>query len=904
MYIVVQNEQLYTEYVYSPIKNLKIMKKNLLLLLLNIGYLPILLAQITLAGKVTDTKTNEGIAGVPVMVKGTNVHGITDMDGYFEFKVKSLPLTLVCNHLAYETVEQEITTTAKIAIQLELKEVALPVMVVGSKFAQRTSITSAVPIDNITYTDLLSTGQQTLDKMMMYSIPSFNSTQQTISDATAHFDPMDLRGLGPSRTLILINGKRKNPSALVYINDTPGKGEVGVDMKSIPAAAIERIEVLRDGASAQYGSDAIAGVINVILKKDYDITSANLYSGVTLKGDGFHVGANVNTGFKIGEEGYLSATANFYRQHESQRAGTPGEDGLLGVSKDDSIWGTWLAENPNLGARVGQPELTQGNIALNFKAPLTKWLSIYSFGGFTYRATKSYALYRTPYWVPDPHHLLHQEGDYYQGFQPSFESSIFDHNFTLGADGGIGKWKYDLSVTSGSNHVNYTVNNTLNTSMGANSPTTFNTGGYEFLNVVVNADAARELGPITLMAGVEYRTEMFSAKAGDTASYFGTGAQSFPGIQDQNAIGFDVANRYNIGGYLEATGEFLKNKNLLIGAAGRLENYSDFGLNFSWKANARYKFLKDRLAIRASASTGFRAPSLHQSYLSIIQTLLSGGTISDQGTFNNQHPVVTALGVSKLKQETALNFTAGIAANPIKKMFISLDFYRISVKDRIVYSSSVATSDPNTVVGQILDQYNITSLKFFTNAANTISQGLDFVFQYRGVKLGQKGGSLSFALSMNMNQTTIDTAIATPVAIADAGVDIFDRKEQARITSARPLSKAILSIAYQWKGLKIQINNTRFGAVKWQHATNSDFDQTFRPKILTDLQLQYQVNPNVFFGVYVNNILNIYPDKIEAHGDVTTDLGGRFLYPWEVNQFGFNGTNFSAYVGVRFGKNK
>ncbi|MCP4441436.1 MAG: TonB-dependent receptor [Aureispira sp.] len=863
-----------------------------------------LLAQTLLSGRIIDIESDEGISGVPVMVQGTSLHAITDMDGYFELEVEGLPLTLVCNHIAYETIEQEITTDEKIEIKLKLKEIALPVMVVGSRFAPRTSITSAVPIDNITYTELLSTGQQTLDKMMMYSIPSFNSTQQTISDATAHFDPMDLRGLGPSRTLVLINGKRKNPSALVYINDTPGKGEVGVDMKSIPAAAIERIEVLRDGASAQYGSDAIAGVINVILKKDYDITSANLYSGITLKGDGFHVGANANTGFRIGKEGYLSATVNFYRQNESQRAGTPGEDNLFGVSKDDSVWGDWLADNPNLGTRVGQPELTQGNVVLNFKTPVTKWLDIYSFGGFTYRRTKSYALYRTPYWIPDPHNLLHKEGTYYRGFQPTFESTIFDHNFTLGAGGGTGKWKYDLSVTSGSNHVKYAVNNTINTSMGANSPTSFNPGGYEFLNVIANADAARELGPVTIMAGVEYRTEMFAAKAGDTASYFGSGAQSFPGIQDQNAVGFGDANRYNIGGYLEVVGEFLKNKNLLIGAAGRLENYSDFGLNFSWKGNVRYKFLKDRMAIRGSASTGFRAPSLHQSYLSIIQTLISGGTVSNQGTFNNQHPAVNALGVPKLKQETALNFTAGIAANPMKKMFVSLDFYRIAVKDRIVYSSSVASSDPSTIVGQIMNDYSITSLKFFTNAANTVSQGLDFVFQYKGLKLGQKGGALSFAFSMNMNQTKIDTAITTPEAVSAAGVDIFDRKEQSRIVSARPLSKMILSLIYQWKGLRVQINNTRFGAVRWQHATNPDFDQTFRPKILTDLQLQYQVNPNFFFGVYVNNILNVYPDPIETHGDVVTDLGGRFLYPWEVNQFGFNGTNFSVYLGVRFGKNK
>lgn len=839
-------------------------------------------------GSVADAANGEPIIGATLVVEGTTVGTITDINGNFVLKATP-PVTLIVSFVGYETQNVSVSSADAGAIQLEAGVMMDDVIIIGSRFAPRTVITSPVPIDNIKAEDLISTGQPTVDKMLHYSVPSFNSTQQTISDATAHFDPADLRGLGPSRTLVLINGKRKNPSSLVFINDTPGKGEVGVDMKSIPAAAIERVEVLRDGASAQYGSDAIAGVINVILKDDYEYTDLNLNSGITLEGDGFNIGYNLNTGFKIKDKGYVNLTTSFSDQKETQRAGEPGQDDLFGVGPDNP----WIQANPDLGMTVGLPNMTTGDIMYNASFPIANTnVELYSFGGLTYRKGKSYALYRTPYWVPDPHNIFHAANEEYQGFQPSFETDILDNTFAVGAKGEKNDWAYDISHTTGSNSVDYTIGNTLNPALGAESPTNFFAGGYRFSNNITNLDIARNFDFLSLGFGTEFRTENFEAVAGEEASYIEGGAQSFPGLQPQNEVD---KSRYNVGIYADLGADITDD--FFLGFAARFENYSDFGETFNWKASARYKFLDDKFSVRASASTGFRAPSLHQIYLSNVQTLVSGGTISNQGTFNNESPIIRQLGVSSLKEEEAFNFTAGLALRPINGLYISLDYYQIKVDDRIVYSSSIASSDTTILIGQILNTANITSLKFFTNAVNTTTQGVDLVANY-STQLG--AGKLGFNLGININNTSIDGQIATPAAIEDAGFEIFDRKEQSRILSARPQDKEMLGISYEVNGFKAVLNNTRFGDVTWQHGTDPANDQTFAGKVITDLHLSYRFNSKVGLSVAANNLLNVYPDEIVTNGDPVTDLGGRFRYPWEVNQFGFNGTTFSGTLNLRF----
>jgi iron complex outermembrane recepter protein len=853
---------------------------------------------IDITGKVIEESTGLPITGANVVVQGTSNGTTTDLDGIYKLTVKDGDVITI-SFIGYVVKDIAIGIGQTVYdAQLEEDITSLQdLVIVGSRFNARSVNTSPVPIDNISSTDLISTSQLTVDQMLNFKVPAYNATQQTISDATAHFNPADLRGLGPSRTLVLINGKRKNASSLVFINDTPGKGEVGVDMQSIPAASIQRVEVLRDGASAQYGSDAIAGVINIILKEDIEYTSINVFSGVTTQGDGFNFGYDINLGTKLAKKGFLNITAGYSDQRETNRAPETGKDLLFGnIFGDQSLLdGTnpWLQANPNMGMRVGTPNMIKAEAFANVKFDIGENTEVYAFGGLTQRDGLSYALYRAPYWITDDFGLLTPPGEAYVGFQPTFETDIVDHTIAAGIKGEKNGWNYDVSLTNGSNSVDYTIGNSINVALGAQSPTLFQAGGYKYSNTITNIDFGKSFeNMLTLGFGTEFRKENFQAIAGEEASYIDGGVQSFPGLQPQNEVD---AVRYNIGAYLDIALDLTED--FLIGAAVRAENYSDFGNNLNYKINARYKFAEDKFVVRGSYSTGFRAPSLHQIYLSNVQTLVSGGTVSNQGTFNNNSSVLRQLEVETLKQETAQNMSVGFTTRPFDGFSLSADYYNVKVNDRIVYSSSIASSDTLTTVGKILADNNITSLKFFTNAVDTKTTGFDIVADYL-MDIGT--GSLNITAAYNNNQTEIVGEIATPQPIADAGVELFDRKEQSRILTSRPNQKLIFGVGYNVNKLTLFLNNTLFGEVTWQHATDPANDQTFSSKLITDLNLEYQFTSVVRITVGVNNLLNVYPDVIDTNGDFVTDLGGRFQYPWEVNQFGFNGTTLSGKVSFVF----
>ncbi|QCK15611.1 TonB-dependent receptor [Mangrovivirga cuniculi] len=856
-----------------------------------------------ITGKVTDFATEEPVIGASVQVQGTTRGTVTETDGSFSIKA-SIGQTLVISFIGYETIEVEVTTKNNYNIIL-IEDISTleSVVVVGSRGRPRTVIESPVPIDNIDASELMASGQPNIEKMIAYRVPSYNTSNQTISDATAHFDPSELRNLGPSRTLVLLNGKRKNQSALVYVNDTPGKGEVGVDMKSIPTAAIERVEVLRDGAAAQYGSDAIAGVINVVLK-DNTKGSANFTTGISEQGDGFMYDLSINKGFKFSENTTLNLTASYYHQDETNRAGEPGEDPLFGIESDDPDWSDWLEANPDLGMIVGQPEFDKasfyGNFASNYANDKGQF---YAFGGYTYRQGKSFALYRAPYWITDDAGLLTPPGETYDGFQPTFETDIDDYTFTIGNKYELGEWRTDLSLTTGGNSVGYTIGNTINVDLLPNSPTSFDAGAYSFGTTIGNLDISRTFDNLEFYFGTEIRREVFEVEAGQPESYEGGGAQSFPGLQPGNALKED---RSNIGVYAGA--DWDATKNFLVGAAIRYENYSDFGSNVSWKVNARQLFAEGNGAIRASLSTGFRAPSLHQIYLSNVQTLVSGGTVSNQGTFNNVDPVIKALGVPALDAETSFNISAGITYRFSEKFSVSADYYNITIDDRVLFTGEIGFDDDDATtnpVEQILIDNNVTSIKFFVNALDTRTQGVDIIADYTNIIIGD--GTLDLILSMNYNKTSIEGSIEAPGVIGEEGYDIFNRKEQSRVTTARPNTKVLFGINYEVGKFGATLNNTYFGEVTWRHFDNglngaplgpggtplptedAAYDQVFAGKVITDLILDYDIVDRLNVNVTVNNLLDVYPDEIDTKGDFVTDLGGRFRYPWEVNQFGFMG---------------
>jgi len=845
-------------------------------------------AQEIIKGNITDT---EGVSLIGATVKEYNTYRgtVTDLDGNFELNVSTLPTTLSISYIGYKT-QSILIESSESDLKIILQEGSSSldeVVVVGSRGKPRTILSSPVPIDNINAKDLQSSGQSSIDQMINYKVPSYNSTNQTISDATAHFDPSELRNMGPSRTLVLVNGKRKNQSSLVYVNDTPGKGEVGVDMKSIPTAAIERVEVLRDGASAQYGSDAIAGVINIILKERTE-GSVNTGIGITAAGDGLTYNADVNKGFKVGNNGNLNLTASYYHQDETNRAGEPGEDALFGVDSSNE----WIQENPDLGMTVGQPAYDKISGAANLSLPYNNDnAEFYVAGSYTKRLGKSFALYRTPYWIPDDAGLLTSEGETYQGFQPTFETNINDWFANAGTKNDFNGWKTDLSVTAGQNTVDYTIGNTINVSLLPNSPTEFDAGAYKFGHILGNLDVSKSFGNLSVFAGTEARMEFFEVVAGQDESWVDGGAQSFPGLQPGNAL---EADRTNVGLYAGA--DYDITENTLVGAALRFENFSDFGSNLSWKINGRQLFNNSKGVVRASLSTGFRAPSLHQIYLSNIQTLISGGTVSNQGTFNNVSPVIESLGIPKLDAEQSFNISAGFTYKITDNFNVSLDYYNIDLNNRVLFTGEIgfdSDTTTNNAVEEILIRDDVTSIKFFVNAMDTRTQGVDLVANYDGIKVGT--GKMGLIMALNFNSTKIDE-ITVPGQIGDAGYDIFNRKEQSRVTTARPNFKGSLGINYRLNAFTANLNNTYFGEVTWQHGANPDFDQTFAGKLVTDLILGYKASDALSINLTAKNLFNVYPDEINPFDDPVTDLGGRFRYPWEVNQFGFNGT--TLYLGV------
>ncbi len=876
---------------------LKLLVKKLMLFVLFL--LPLGMLAQTVKGKIVDTKGN-AIPFVTVVEKGTNNGTTTDGDGNFNLKVSKLPATLIFSSVGF--VSKTVTSNGNFFVTLKEENVGLDeIVLTGNRAKPRTILDSPVPIDNISAAQLANSGQVSVEQMLNYTVPSYNSSNQTISDATAHFDPGELRGLGPSRTLVLVDGKRKNQSALVYINDTPGKGEVGTDMQSIPAAAIDHIEVLRDGASALYGSDAIAGVINIILKKDVDYTKVDVNSGITSKGDGFTAGVDLNTTLQIDGGGFINFTLGAFRQNITNRAGTPGGDGLFGVIFGDPaiLNGTlpWIQQHPNLGMTIGQPEIKKGDFFFNSEVPFKNGNGkFYTFGGLTYRQGKSFALYRAPYWVPDPFNLLHKAGETYQGFQPTFETDIRDNTNVAGVIFDVNDYKFDISGTFGRNAVDYTIGNSLNPALGAASPTIFRAGGYRFSNIIGNIDINKSYGNVSTAMGFEVKGERFIAVAGQPESYIGSGVQSFPGLQPSNAVN---ATRTSGAAYLNVDWDITKA--FLISGAIRFETFSDFGNNTSWKVSSRYK-IGEKAVMRGSYSTGFRAPALHQIYLSNIQTLVSGGTVSNQGTFNNLSPVIRkGLGVPQLHAETSNNISAGFTYRPFNDIYFSVDYYNVKVHNRVLFTNEIGfDGDPATInpVEKILNDFNITSLKFFINAVSTKTNGVDMVANFRNFDFAS--GILDINIAANYNKTSIDGKIATPPILAASGYQIFNRKEQARITSSRPRTKAILGFKYTKEKFSAHLNNTYFGKVTWQHATDPTKDQTFSGKVITDLIFGYKFSDKISASLIVDNLLNVYPDVINTHGDFVTDLGGRFKYPWEVNQFGFSGTIFRGGLTFKF----
>lgn len=838
------------------------MKKNnkLLLFLLALFISVGSYAQTALTGNVSDT-SGEPLPGASVVEKGTTNGTTTDLDGNFTLNLKSSS-TIVVSFAGFET--KEINVKGKNNIKITLKEGLQldEVVVTGSRTPPRSNTTSPLPVDIVGAKDLQSTGQATFDKALQYKIPSFNTVQTPVNDATSLLDPYEIRNMGPSRTLILINGKRKNLSALLYTQDSPGRGETGADISGIPTDAIKSIQILRDGASAQYGSDAIAGVMNIILKDDYKNGSATFRAGITGEGDGEMLGVAVNNGNQIGDnKGFINYTIDFSKTALANRPGivsAEGEaDGGTGFGAPIADVKEFLNRNPDAGNINGSPETTAAKFLINGGYDLSSKSELYFNAAYIYKNVNSFANYRTPYWktLNDFPYLANlfpgsnpNTTNGYDGYLPTFEGLLNDYNATFGIKTVKNNWNIDLSATFGGNKQTYTVNNSHNgngtkTSDGSNkynenSPTSFDPGGTEFNHVVGNIDISKVLSEkVSIAFGSEFRTETFNVIAGEEASYEGGGADSFAGNQPQNSKSY---NRYNLGGYVDIAWDI--NKDFLLNGTVRAENYSDFGSTFVWKASSRYKFADDKYTIRASYSTGFRAPTLHQIYTEKSQySFADGGGIEIVGLVNNVSPKAKSLGIPKLRPEESTNFTIGFGGKPTKNFSFTIDYYKIDIDDRIVYTNKIGNN------------------QFFVNGFSTTTSGLDFVTGYKNIDLGE--GKLSFNLSGNYTIENKRTSELPKFTVAGTSYDILDRSNLALMFTSRPKMKWILGTNYDIGKFGISLNNTYFGKTIFkQKYMSEDLRTEFIPKIVTDLGVNYNVDENWTIAFNANNIFNVIPE--------------------------------------------
>ena len=877
----------------------------------------------TLTGKVKDAKDGSVLAGASVVSKGTSIGTVTNSLGEFTLKVPVSVSVLTVSFIGYASKDVPVGTgVLNVLLDVASNQLEEVVISTGSRNSKRTMTDTPLPIDILSAADLKTTGQTSFDKALQYRVPSFNTVNTPVNDATSLLDPYEIRNMGPSRTLILINGKRKNTSALMYIQTSPGRGESGADISAIPQQAIKRVEILRDGASAQYGSDAIAGVMNIILKDKFDYGSATLTMGVTAKGDGKHIGFSVNNGSNF-EKGYINYTIDFSRTTLANRPGTVSAeaeaDASLGFDAPLAQVKSFLALKPDAGNINGQPENTAAKFLVNGGYSVGEKAELYYTAAYVYKRVNSFANYRTPYWRPTDNGLLTPAGQPYLGYVPTFQGDLNDYTATIGVKSETNGWKTDLSFTTGGNKQLYTVSNSVNRSLGKGSPTYFKPGGYEFSHNVGNIDVSKQVNDkLSLSFGSEFRAETFTVFVGDTSSYVGSGADSFPGTTPNNA---GTNTRFNFGGYVDLgydiTDEFLVNGTL------RSEHYSDFGDATVYKISSRYKF-SDKVTLRGSYSTGFRAPLLHQIYQQQAQaSFVPGQGIQTKGVVNNVSPQAFALGVPKLTPEKSTNFTVGLGLNPTKNLSVTLDYYNIKVKDRIVLGSEIAGTDAgNTALDNILTSNGIVAVSFFANALNTTTSGLDFVVSQKNIELGM--GKLGINLAGNYTFENKYTSINNPKLIADAGKSIFDRTQDALLFSSRPKYKVILGFDYLIKGININLNNTLFGKTRFhQNGLDADTDTEFTPAVVSDLAISIPFSSKTTFTFNVNNVLNVLPKwdfidlktgaktRYDANNNVPSakyyeqynliTFNGRYSrVTYDGSQFSQLGTIFNASLNIKF----
>ena len=943
----------------------------------------VIIAQGTITGTITEAITGSPLPGANVIIKGTSTGATSDFDGNFSLDVDSFPVTIVVSSVGFESTELEVTSSQSVSIALNEGVALDEIVLIGSRNPGRSAIDTPVPVDVIDITELTSAGPQVnLNQILNFVAPSFTSNTQTISDGTDHIDPASLRGLGPDQVLVLINGKRRHNSSLVNVNGTFGRGSVGTDLNAIPSGAIQRLEVMRDGAAAQYGSDAIAGVINIVLKKSVSELTFNVTTGANFSKnandqtggvDGETVNVSVNYGVPLGEKGgYINFTGDFdYREDYSRMKEWEGnvfnqyntverfadEDGydisqLLDDDVDDvnfyageagiipvgsnftqSELQTILGEDnttaelaargqkrSDYNMRVGQSQVRGGRFFANLSIPLDDdGTELYSFAGMSSRKGNSAGFYRLP------NQSRTYTPAYMNGFLPEINSTINDKSLSVGIKGKVGDWNVDFSNTYGKNAFLYTIGNTYNASLQNASPTTFDAGGFNFMQNTVNLDINQFYDDIfnglNVAFGAEYRLENYAIEAGEEASYaqytdkgevitladqepsidfFGNsrpgGSQVFPGFSPNNELSRD---RSSIAGYFDLEADF--SEAFLVSFATRFENYSDFGSTINFKLATRIK-ATDNFNIRAALNTGFRAPSLHQLNFNSTSTIFDqNGDPQEVGTFANDSKAAKLLGIPQLKEETSRSISLGFTSNlPDANITISVDGYFVGIDDRVVYTGQFSCPGTGSELDRLLAQANASAASFFANAIDTESVGLDAVVTWDLVVANK--AKLRNTLSGTFSKTKQVGDINASEVLEDAGLvdTYFPEDSRVYLEEAVPRTKINLTNNLSMDKFNVFLRNVYFGEVT-EATTNIDRQQVFGTKIVTDLSFGYKASESLTLTVGANNLFDIYPDRAaqELADGGNNRSSGRFDWSRRAQQFGVGGRFLFARLSFK-----
>ena len=780
------------------------------------------------------------------------------------------------------------------------------VVVTGTRAPGRVRLDTIAPVDIVTGKALMSNGTGTeLAAGLANAAPSISFPRPAITDGSDHVRPATLRGLAPDQTLVLINGVRGHVAALVNVNGNIGRGSAAFDLNTIPTVSLSTVEVLRDGAAAQYGADAIAGVINLRLREareggyitaNYGIfdTGFDTARGHHERQDGQTLSLAGWVGLPIGEEGFLTLSGELQQRDPTNRS-----DYVNLTAVPNYPAGTVLG-------RFGDPDIESATIYFNSGAPISETWDFYAFGGYQTRTSEAAATARA---YNNANNVL---AIYPAGFLPVIGADITDYNLVGGVKGEAGGFVVDISIDYGGNELDYSVLNSVNASYGAASQTNFDAGGLAYDQLIVGIDATKPVDvglfePMNLAFGLEYRTESFQVTAGEPASYtkgplaFAGVSQGFPGFRPSNVVDVD---RNNWSAFIDLEGKL--SEKFSFGLAGRYEDYSDFGDQFTGKVSARYDF-SDSFALRGAISTGFKAPALQQQFFSYtstnaVTTVVNGvptTNLIEAGTFKVNDAAAIALGAKPLEPETSRNFSLGAVLRG-EGFELTVDGYQIDIDDRIVYSENLGVASPTqsaqtvAIVQALLAPYGVSAARFFLNGVDTTTIGVDIVARYR--YLTDDAGKFEFTFAANINQTDVTRTPDLPKITAQPSpAFLFDRGNVLSFEKGTPEVKITGSVDWSMDGWGLTLRGTSYDSVLVAN-NNISLDYETGTAFLVDFEMRYDMENGLGLALGVNNAFDEYPNFTPAAINSPTGSVGFPSY----SPFGFNGRFLYARTSFSF----